>query len=202
MDATRFSELKQEILRRAKEAGACKGEYGRAYGAEDMSTLCQVLKDGFWWGCRHDVITVDLIEAYKDDFAANDIWCNESVDRGFCLCDTATVRAYGNATVRASDTATVEASDTATVEASDTATVRAYGNATVRAYGNATVRAYDNATVRAYGNAYVNSYYAIECKLADNAIHRIQSTNEVRYASDDVKFIKVQNETNSQESGL
>ncbi|WP_294552964.1 hypothetical protein, partial [uncultured Bacteroides sp.] len=75
-------------------------------------------------------------------------------------------------------------------EAYGNATVEAYGNATVEAYGNATVEAYGNATVEAYGNAYVSSLYVIECKLSDNAIHRIRVSNTIRYASDAINFEK------------
>lgn len=40
------------------------------------------------------------------------------------------------------------------------------------------------------GNAYCTSYYAIECKLSDNAIYRVKSTNTVYYSSDNINFIK------------
>ncbi|MDR1373172.1 MAG: DUF2807 domain-containing protein [Dysgonamonadaceae bacterium] len=121
---------------------------------------------------------------------------------------TATVKAYGTATVKAYGTATVEASDSATVEAYGTATVKAYGTATVKAYGTATVKASGSATVKASGSAtvkasgsatveasdsaYVTSYCAIECKLSDNAIHRIRESNVIRYVSDSIKFEKVE----------
>lgn len=59
------------------------------------------------------------------------------------------------------------------------------------ATGNATVKANDNATVRAHDNAYAISYNTIKCKLNDNAIYRIISTNEIRYCSDKIKFVKV-----------
>ena len=57
--------------------------------------------------------------------------------------------------------------------------------------GNATVRACDNATVEACDNTYVISYYEIECKLNNNAIHRIISTNELHYCSEEIKLVKV-----------
>ena len=63
-------------------------------------------------------------------------------------------------------------------------------NATVEAWGNATVKACDNATVEAWGNAYCTSYCTIECKLSDNAIYRVRSTNTIYYSSDKINFIK------------
>ena len=219
-----FSEIKQEILDRARRAEACRPEYGRAYAAEDMQGLCTVIKDNFNWCCRSGVIDARLLEKYKSDFAACDIYVNTDAERGFLLCDgnatveacgnatveacfNATVEAYDNATVVACDNATVvawndatvEAYDNATVEAWNDATVKAYGNATVEAwgddttveaYGSATVEACFNATVRAYDNAYCSSWSLIECKLSDNALYRVRSTNTVYYANDNIKFQK------------
>ena len=195
-----FNDFKNEILRRAKEADACSGEYRRAYQSNDYSELMQVIKDNFDFAVRRKVIDPSLIETYKDQFTANQIYCNVDVTAGFLLAsDNATVEASDNATVEASDNATVEAWGNATVKASDNATVKAWGNATVEAsdnatveaWGNATVKASDNATVEAWGNAYITSYYTIECKLHDNAIYRIRESNTVRYVSDNINFEKV-----------
>lgn len=63
-------------------------------------------------------------------------------------------------------------------------------NATVKAWGNATVEACGNATVEAWDNAYCTSHCIIECKLSNNAIYRVKSTNTVYYSSDNINFIK------------
>lgn len=213
-----FNEIKQEILRRAKKASACKHEYGRAYAAETISELSQVIKENFDWACDHGVLTVDLIEQYKEDFSANDIYANRNVKSGYLLCSNATVEAYGNTTVRAYENAVVEVYGNAKVEACENAVVVAHGNAAVVAYDNATIKACDNATVlawdsatveahdytkvdvydtttvEAYGNAYCTSYCpsfcTIDCKLSDNAIYRDRSTNTIYYANPDIKFVK------------
>ena len=203
---TNFNEIKQEILRRAKKASACKHEYGRAYAAETLSELSQVIKDNFDWVCDYGVLTVGLIEQYKEDFSANDIYANQNVKCGYLLCDSATVEAYGNTTVRAYGSSKVEAFDNAKVEAFDSTAVRAYGSATVEACGSATVKAYDSATVKACDNAKVDAYdkvtveardnaycisrYTIDCKLSDNAIYRVRNTNTVYYADPGIKFVK------------
>ena len=178
-----FPEIKQEILRRAHEARACKEQYGRACKSETMAELCQVIKDNFWWACNHKVIDCELLEKFKEAFAEHDIFVNVSVERGYLLCGSATVKAYGSATVKAYDSATVEAYDSATVEA--------YDSATVEACGSATVKACDSATVKAWGSAYCTSYLLIECKLSDNALYRVRSTNTVYYANDSIKFQKL-----------
>lgn len=193
-----FSEIKQEILDRARRAEACRPEYIRAYAAETLGDLCTVIKDNFNWCCRSGVIDARLLEKYKEDFAACDIYVNTDAERGFLLCDNAkveawnnaTVEACGNATVKAYGNATVKAYDNAKVEACGNATVEAYDNATVKAWNNATVEAWNNTTVEAWNSAYCSSWSLIECKLSDNALYRDRSTNTVYYASDNINFQK------------
>ena len=203
---TNFEAIKAEILNRAKIAQACTEQYRRAYTSKTLQELCGVIKDNFHWCFNNKVITSDLLLQYREDFAQNDIFINASVQSGFLLCDNATVKAYGNATVEAYGNATVEACDNATVKVRDNATVEAYDNAkvkvcdnatveardnaTVEARDNATVEAYGNATIKAYDDAYCTSYYIIECKLFNNAIYRVRSTNTVYYSSDKINFIK------------
>ena len=213
---SRFRELKKELLERAHKADACREQYSRAYGAQTLEKLMDVVKDNFFWAVNNKVLDGEFIDKWSVEFNANKIWHNQSVSSGYLIASgNATVRAYDNATVEASGNATVEAYGNATVEAYGNATVRAYGNATVRAYGNATVRAYGNATVRAsdnatvrasdnatveaygnatvraYGNAYVMSWDVLECKLSNSAIWRIQKENTIRYADDNMKFEKI-----------
>lgn len=93
-----FNDFKNEILRRAKEADACSGEYRRAYQSNDYSELMQVIKDDFDFAVRRKVIDPSLIETYKDQFTANQIYCNVDVTAGFLPAwGNATVRAWGNA---------------------------------------------------------------------------------------------------------
>lgn len=131
----KFEEIKQEILRRAHEADACKEQYGRAYKAEDMAGLCRVIKDNWGWCCDWVVVTPDLLEKYREEFAGQQIYVNVDTDNGFLL-------AWGNATVEAS------------------------------------------------GNAYCTSYRIIKCKLSEQALYRVRSTNTVYFASDDLEFVK------------
>ena len=197
---SRFRVLKEELLERAHKAGACREQYSRAYGAQTLEELMDVVKDNFIWAVNNGVLAGEFIDKWSVEFNDNDIWHNQSVSRGYLIASgNATVRAYGNATVEAYGNATVRAYGNATVEASGNATVRAYGNATVEAYDNATVRAYGNATVRAYGNAtveaydnaYVTSWDIFECKLSDAAIWRIRKENIIRYADNNMKFEKI-----------
>ena len=196
----RFEELKKIILERAREAQACREQYGRAYMAESFQQLMEVVRDNFCWAVNNSVIDGDLIDTYQDEFNAGRIWHNEDVTEGFLLASgnatvraygSATVRAYGNATVRAYGSATVRASDSATVRAYDSATVRASDSATVEASDSATVEAYGSATVRAYDSSYVTSYDMFECKISDRAILRIRKTNTILYSDPEMKFKRV-----------
>ena len=119
-----FEEIKKEILERAHNARACTIQYKRAYQSENLETLCNVIKDNFWWCCRNNVLDGELIDKYKKIFSDNKIYHNVSIKSGFLL-------ASGNSTVQASGNSTVEAS----------------GNSTVQAYGNSTVEAYDNSYI-------------------------------------------------------
>ena len=119
-----FEEIKKEILERAHNARACTIQYKRAYQRENLETLCNVIKDNFWWCCRNNVLDGELIDKYKKIFSDNKIYHNVSIKSGFLL-------ASGNSTVQASGNSTVQAS----------------GNSTVKAYDNSTVEAYDNSYI-------------------------------------------------------
>ena len=167
----RFEELKKIILERARAAGACREQYGRAYKAESLADLMAVVRDNFYWAVSNSVIDGELIDTYKSEFNEGRIWHNENTTDG-CLL------ASGSATVRAYDSATVEAS----------------GSATVRAYGSATVRAYGSATVEASGSAYICSWTVKECQLHDHAVYRIMEGNTIRYVDPNIKFEKIGNQ--------
>ena len=162
-----FEEIKKEILERAHNARACTIQYKRAYQSENLETLCNVIKDNFWWCCRNNVLDGELIDKYKKIFSDNKIYHNVSIKSGFLLASgNSTVQAYGNSTVEA------------------------YGNSTVEAYGNSTVKAFGNSTVKAYDNSYINCRSTIECVLKDNSIVRKWDTNTIQYVSDNLKFEK------------
>ena len=77
-------------------------------------------------------MTPDIIEQYREDFAANDIYLNVDVNRGFLICDNATVEAYGNATVTAYDNAKVKAYDNAYCTSLFMSECKLHGNAIYR----------------------------------------------------------------------
>ena len=171
MEQKTFEEIKEELLLRAKKAGACQIGYAMGLRSQCKADILKAITDNWSWVLRTArIVDAEYLEDNFDeeDLAEAGIYTQKyhEVTTTSFACGSATVeaygsatvKAYGSATVKAYDSATVEAYDSATVEAYDSATVKAYGSATVEAYGSATVKAYGNATVKACGSATVEAY--------------------------------------------
>ena len=166
-----FEELKEELLIRAKNAGACQAGYAMGLRSNTKSDLLKAITENWFWVLR----SAKIVDAkyLEDNFTEEELSeagiytrNTHEVRTVSFACGSATVEACGSATVKAYGSATVEAYGSATVEAYDSATVKAYGSATVKAYGSATVEAYGSATVEAYGSATVKAYdnsYVEDC---------------------------------------
>ena len=158
-----FEELKEELLTRAKNAGACQSGYAMGLRSNTKADLLKAITENWFWVLR-DAKIVDA-EYLEDNFTEEELSqagiytknTHKVITASFA-CGSATVKACDSATVKACDSATVEAYDSATVKACDSATVKAYDSATVEAYDSATVKAYDSATVKAYDSATVKAY--------------------------------------------
>ena len=177
-----FEELKEELLHRAKEAGACTAGYKMGLEANNKADLLKAITENWWWVfVSAKIINVEYLETNftEDELNEAGIYtrgvhearikvfaCGSATVKAY---DSATVEAYGSATVKAYDSATVFACGSATVKAYDSATVKAYDSATVEAYDSATVKAYDSATVEAYNSATVEAYNSATVKAYDNS---------------------------------
>ena len=155
-----FEELKEELLTRAKNAGACQSGYAMGLRSNTKADLLKAITENWFWVLR-DAKIIDA-EYLEDNFTEEELSQagiytknTHEVKTSSFACGSATVKACGSATVEAYDSATVKAFGSATVKAFDSATVEAHDSATVEACGSATVKAYDSATVEAYGNSYV-----------------------------------------------
>ena len=139
-----FEEIKEELLLRAKKAGACQIGYAMGLMSQSKADILKAITDNWSWVLR----TARIVDAkyLEDNFAEEEL-----AEAGIYAQKYHEVKT----TSFACGSATVKAYDSATVEACDSATVKAYGSATVEAYGSATVKAYDSATVKAYENSYV-----------------------------------------------
>ena len=163
-----FEELKEELLIRAKNAGACQAGYAMGLRSNTKSDLLKAITENWFWVLR----SAKIVDAkyLEDNFTEEEL-----SEAGIYTRNTHEVRtvsfACGSATVEACDNATVEACDNATVKAYDSATVKAYDSATVEAYGSATVEAYSNSYVEdCTGNVRPQSDYAI---VKDYHSHKI-----------------------------
>ena len=198
MEQKTFEKIKEELLLRAKKAGACQIGYAMGLRSQSKADILKAITDNWFWVLR----TARIVDAeyLEDNFTEEELTeagiytqkYHEVTTTSFACgsatveacdsatveaCDSATVeaygsaivKAYGSAIVKAYDSATVEAYDSATVEAYDSATVEAYDSATVKAYDSATVEAYDSATVKAYGSATVKAYGSATVKAYENS---------------------------------
>jgi hypothetical protein len=166
-----FEELKEELLTRAKNAGACQSGYAMGLRSNTKADLLKAITENWFWVLRNaKIIDAEYLEDNftEEELSQAGIYTKNTheVRTASFAYGSATVKAYGSATVEAYGSATVKAYDSATVKAYDSATVKAYGSATVEAYGSATVKAYDSATVKAYDSATVEAYdnsYVEDC---------------------------------------
>ena len=183
-----FEKLKEELLTRAKNAGACQSGYAMGLRSNTKADLLKAITENWFWVLR-DAKIIDA-EYLEDNFTEEELSQagiytknTHEVRTASFACDSATVKAYDSATVKACDSATVKAYDSATVEAYDSATVKAYDSATVKAYDSATVKAYDSATVEAYNSATVEAYDSATVKAYDDSYIE-DCTGNIRPESD------------------
>ena len=128
-----FEEIKKEILERAHNARACTIQYKRAYQSENLETLCNVIKDNFWWCCRNNVLDGELIDKYKKIFSDNKIYHNVSIKSGFLLTSgNSTVEASGNSTVEAYDNSYINCRSTIECVLKDNSIVRKWDTNTIQ----------------------------------------------------------------------
>ena len=114
MEQKTFEEIKEELLLRAKKAGACQIGYAMGLRSQCKADILKAITDNWSWVLR----TARIVDAeyLEDNFDEEDL-----AEAGIYTQKyhevTTTSFAYGSATVKAYGSATVEAYDSATVEA-------------------------------------------------------------------------------------
>jgi hypothetical protein len=158
----KFQELKDELLRRAKEINACERGYRQGLNSSNKSELLKAITDNFQWVFKNKVVDAKLLE---ENFTPMELW-----EHGIYTAGRAEARKAK--LIFACGSATVEAFGSATVEACGSATVKAYGSATVKACGSATVKAYENSYVENCSQKEIlpQSNYAI---VKDHYAHKL-----------------------------
>ena len=156
MEQKTFEEIKEELLLRAKKAGACQIGYAMGLRSQCKADILKAITDNWSWVLR----TARIVDAeyLEDNFDEEDL-----AEAGIYTQKyhevTTTSFACGSATVEAYDSATVEACGSATVEAYDSATVKAYGSATVKACENSYVEDLTGNIRPQSGYAVIKDYY-------------------------------------------
>jgi hypothetical protein len=147
-----FEKLKEELLIRAKNAGACQSGYAMGLRSNTKADLLKAITENWFWVLR-DAKIIDA-EYLEDNFTEEEL-----SQAGIYTKNTYEIRTASFAC------------GSATVEAYDSATVKACDSATVKAYDSATVKAYDNSYVEDFtGNIRPESDYAI---VKDYYSHKI-----------------------------
>ena len=144
MEQKTFEEIKEELLLRAKKAGACQIGYAMGLRSQCKADILKAITDNQSWVLR----TARIVDAeyLEDNFDEEDL-----AEAGIYT------QKYHEVTT--------------TSFAYDSATVKAYGSATVKAYGSATVEAYENSQVEDLtGNIRPQSGYAV---IKDYYNHKI-----------------------------
>ena len=100
-----FEEVKEELLQRAKKAGACENGYRMGIKAENKEDLLKVITQNWWWV----FVSAKIVDAryLEENFTQDELnWA------GIYTCGTHEVKttsfACGSATVEAYDSATVK----------------------------------------------------------------------------------------------
>ena len=183
-----FEKLKEELLIRAKNAGACQSGYAMGLRSNTKADLLKAITENWFWV----LVEAKIVDAeyLEDNFTEEEL-----SQAGIYTKNTHKVRtasfACGSATVEAYDGATVKACGSATVKAYGSATVKAYDGATVKAYGSATVEAYDSATVEAYENSYVEDCTGNIRPESDYAIVKDYYSHKIYIKKGKFKIIEV-----------
>ena len=139
-----FEKLKEELLIRAKNAGACQSGYAMGLRSNTKADLLKAITENWFWVLR-DAKIIDA-EYLEDNFTEEEL-----SQAGIYTKNTYEIRTASFAC--------------------GSATVEAYDSATVKAYDSATVKAYDNSYVEDFtGNIRPESDYAI---VKDYYSHKI-----------------------------
>ena len=121
MEQKTFEEIKEELLLRAKKAGACQIGYAMGLRSQCKADILKAITDNWSWVLRTArIVDAEYLEDNFDeeDLAEAGIYTQKyhEVTTTSFACGSATVKAYGSATVEAYDSATVEAYENSYVE--------------------------------------------------------------------------------------
>ena len=79
METKNFESSKNEILKRAKEANACSDQYGRAYKADSVPSLLEIIKDNINFAYNNMGVDAKVL---SDLFSENDLKASHIYTKG------------------------------------------------------------------------------------------------------------------------
>ena len=108
-----FEELKEELLTRAKNAGACQSGYAMGLRSNTKADLLKAITENWFWVLRNaKIIDAEYLEDNftEEELSQAGIYTKNTheVRTASLACGSATVEAYGSATVKAYDNSYVE----------------------------------------------------------------------------------------------
>ena len=121
MEQKTFEKIKEELLLRAKKAGACQIGYAMGLRSQSKADILKAITDNWFWVLR--IARIVDAEYLEDNFTEEELTeagiytqKHHEVTTTSFACGSATVEAYGSATVKACDSATVKAYENSYVE--------------------------------------------------------------------------------------
>ena len=113
MEQKTFEEIKEELLLRAKKAGACQIGYAMGLRSQCKADILKAITDNWSWVLRTArIVDAEYLEDNFDeeDLAEAGIYTQKyhEVTTTSFACGSATVKAYGSATVKAYENSYVE----------------------------------------------------------------------------------------------
>ena len=113
MEQKTFEEIKEELLLRAKKAGACQIGYAMGLRSQCKADILKAITDNWSWVLRTArIVDAEYLEDNFDeeDLAEAGIYTQKyhEVTTTSFACGSATVKAYGSATVEACENSYVE----------------------------------------------------------------------------------------------
>lgn len=183
MKKGRLKELKGELLERAL---MCEDE--ELDKAKTIKEIIDIVKFDFPIACVTGLIDDGLISSFKEEFNANEIYCNENVSKGFLLVTNGeyeakgevkavviggTLIAYDNVLVYSYDNSSVMAFNKVKVMAHCTTIISLFGEAEVEAFGMAVIEAYEESKVCGNGNSIIVPHNNNKVVANDDTIVRI-----------------------------
>ncbi len=191
-----FDELKQKVLKRAKEKGACSGGYKAALKSKTASALLEVIKENIGWVVSINMMTPDEIREWFGEklCTAHDIYFSGNhilMDRQSIHFGSSTSEHYGSSTSKHYDSSTSKHYDSSTSEHYGSSTSEHFGSSTSEHYGSSTSKHYESSTSEHYESS-TSKHYGSSTSYVSNdvASHKLFDSSVIRDLSNNALYVR------------